>query len=88
MDKEVRIIVNNPMFVANGKCITVLFEDGETAEFQGACPAMVLHLANKYNVGKIYIKGNKLYNKKLVKEIQEEENLTYRDNILEFEFIK
>lgn len=88
MDKEVRIIVNNPMFVANGKYITVLFEDGKTAEFQGACPAMVLHLANKYNVGKIYIKGNKLYNKKFVKEIQEEENLTYRENILRFEFIK
>lgn len=88
MDKEVRIVINNPMFVANGKSITVLFEDGEVAEFQGACPAMVLHLANKYEVSKIYIKGNKLYNKKLVKEIQEEENLTYRENILEFEFIK
>lgn len=88
MDKEVKIVINNPMFVANGKCITVLFEDGETAEFQGASPATVLYLANKYNVGKIYIKGNKLYNKKLVKEIQEEENLTYRDHILEFEFIK
>ncbi len=88
MDKEVKIVINNPMFVANGKSITVLFGDGETAEFQGASPATVLYLSNKYDVGKIYIKGNKLYNKKLVKEIQEEENLTYRDHILEFEFIK
>ena len=88
MEDEIKIIINNPMFTVNNRSITILFPDGEIETYQGASPANVIHLTNKYNVGTVYIKGNKRWNQKLVKEIKEEEALTYRDNILEFEYIK
>lgn len=89
MDKEeVKIIITNPMFISNNRTITVLYEDGSADIFQGVTPASVLYLTNKYNVGKVYIKGNKLFNKKLVEEIQKEEIRTYNEKLLNFEFIK
>ena len=88
MEDEIKIIITNPMFTVNNRSITILFPDGENEIYQGTSPANVIHLTNKYNVGTVYIKGNKKWNQKLVKEIKEEEALTYRDNILEFEYIK
>lgn len=81
MENEVKIIINNPMFVKGS--ILVLWEDGSSESYT-LDPATVIRLANKYECNKVYVKGNKIFNQKVIKKIQEEELLTYRENLIEF----
>ena len=74
----VKIVVCNQMFVKD-KYVTITFPDGKTDVYANIAPAVVLGLAKKYGADKIYVNGNKMYNQKYVRELNEAKKLAYED---------
>ena len=83
---NVKIIITNPMFIKNGGKIMVIF-DKDNIDSYPLTPACVIGLTNRYNINKVYIKGNKFFNKKFINELKKEELLTYGENLIEVENI-
>ncbi len=83
---DIKIIITNPMFIKNGGKIMVIF-DKDNIDNYPLTPAGVIGLTNKYNVNKVYIKGNKFFNKKFINDLKKEELLTYGENLIEVENI-
>lgn len=79
-----KIVVTNQMFIKD-KYVTVTFQDGKSDVYANIAPAVVLGLAKKYNADKIYVNGNKMYNTKYIRELNEAKKIAYED--LEVEII-
>ena len=74
----IKIVVCNQMFVKD-KYVTVTFSNGKADVYANIAPAFVLGLAKKYNADKIYINGNKMYNQKYIRELNEAKKIAYEN---------
>lgn len=83
---DIKIVITNPMFIKNGGKIMVIF-DKDNIDNYPLTPAWVINLTNRYNVNKVYIKGNKFFNKKFINDLKREELLIYGENLIEVENI-
>ncbi len=73
------LVVNNSMFLKN-KTVTLYYEDGRVSiTFKNALPSVVLGLAKRYEANQIIVNGNKKFNEKYIKELEEIKNTTYAD---------
>ena len=79
------LVVNNSMFLKN-KTVTLYYEDGRVSiTFKNALPIVVLGLAKRYEATQIIVNGNKKFNEKYIKELEEIKSTTYAD--LEVEIV-
>lgn len=71
-----KIVVFNQMFDRYNKT-KIFFDDGTVVEYPNGSPKYVLGLCEQYGIGTVYLKGNKLFNQKYIKNFNQEQIVQY-----------